>query len=62
LNPAAAAFAAHAERHSVQFRLNTTIERLMQTPVESPVDLLSGRKPEIDTAELAMTRYDHRFG
>jgi D-amino-acid dehydrogenase len=25
-------------------------------------DLLSGRKPEIDTAELAMSRYDHRFG
>jgi D-amino-acid dehydrogenase len=25
-------------------------------------DLLSGRKPEIDAAELAMTRYDHRFG
>jgi D-amino-acid dehydrogenase len=25
-------------------------------------DLLSGRKPEIDTAELALTRYDHRFG
>jgi D-amino-acid dehydrogenase len=25
-------------------------------------DLLSGRKPEIDTAELAMTRYENRFG
>lgn len=25
-------------------------------------DLLSGRKPEIDAAELAITRYDHRFG
>jgi D-amino-acid dehydrogenase len=25
-------------------------------------DLLSGRKPEIDTAELAMSRYEHRFG
>ena len=25
-------------------------------------DLLSGRKPEIDAAELAMTRYDNRFG
>ncbi len=25
-------------------------------------DLLSGRKPEIDTAELALTRYEHRFG
>jgi D-amino-acid dehydrogenase len=25
-------------------------------------DLLSGRKPEVDTAELALTRYDHRFG
>ena len=25
-------------------------------------DLLSGRKPEIDTAELAITRYDTRFG
>jgi D-amino-acid dehydrogenase len=25
-------------------------------------DLLSGRKPEIDTSELAMTRYDDRFG
>ena len=25
-------------------------------------DLLSGRKPEIDTTELALTRYDHRFG
>ncbi len=25
-------------------------------------DLLSGRKPEIDTADLALTRYDHRFG
>ena len=46
----------------MQFRLNTTIERPMQNPLESPVDLLSGRKPEIDTAELAMTRYDHRFG
>jgi D-amino-acid dehydrogenase len=25
-------------------------------------DLLSGRKPDIDTAELAISRYDHRFG
>jgi len=25
-------------------------------------DLLSGRKPEIDTTELAMSRYDDRFG
>jgi D-amino-acid dehydrogenase len=25
-------------------------------------DLLSGRKPEIDTAELAVTRYESRFG
>jgi D-amino-acid dehydrogenase len=25
-------------------------------------DLLSGRKPDIDAAELAMTRYDNRFG
>jgi D-amino-acid dehydrogenase len=25
-------------------------------------DLLSGRKPEIDTAELALTRYEDRFG
>jgi D-amino-acid dehydrogenase len=25
-------------------------------------DLLSGRKPDIDTSELALTRYDHRFG
>ena len=25
-------------------------------------DLLSGRKPDIDTTELAMSRYDHRFG
>ena len=25
-------------------------------------DLLSGRKPEIDTSELALSRYDHRFG
>jgi D-amino-acid dehydrogenase len=25
-------------------------------------DLLSGRKPEIDTAELALSRYDNRFG
>ncbi len=25
-------------------------------------DLLSGRKPEIDTAELALTRYESRFG
>jgi D-amino-acid dehydrogenase len=25
-------------------------------------DLLSGRKPEIDTAELAITRYEKRFG
>jgi D-amino-acid dehydrogenase len=25
-------------------------------------DLLSGRKPEIDTTELALSRYDHRFG
>ncbi|MDP1584196.1 MAG: D-amino acid dehydrogenase [Bradyrhizobium sp.] len=25
-------------------------------------DLLSGRKPDIDAAELGLTRYDHRFG
>jgi len=25
-------------------------------------DLLSGRKPDIDTSELVLTRYDHRFG
>jgi len=25
-------------------------------------DLLSGRKPEIDTSELAMARYEKRFG
>jgi D-amino-acid dehydrogenase len=25
-------------------------------------DLLSGRKPDIDTSELAISRYDHRFG
>jgi D-amino-acid dehydrogenase len=25
-------------------------------------DMLSGRKPDIDTSELAITRYDHRFG
>jgi D-amino-acid dehydrogenase len=25
-------------------------------------DLLSGRKPDIDTSELAITRYDNRFG
>jgi D-amino-acid dehydrogenase len=25
-------------------------------------DLLSGRKPDIDTSELALTRYEHRFG
>jgi D-amino-acid dehydrogenase len=25
-------------------------------------DLLSGRKPEIDTSELSIARYDHRFG
>jgi D-amino-acid dehydrogenase len=25
-------------------------------------DLLSGLKPEIDTSELAMSRYDDRFG
>jgi D-amino-acid dehydrogenase len=25
-------------------------------------DLLSGRKPDIDTKELAISRYDHRFG
>jgi D-amino-acid dehydrogenase len=25
-------------------------------------DVLSGRKPDIDTAELALSRYDHRFG
>ena len=25
-------------------------------------DLLSGRKPDIDAAELSVTRYDHRFG
>jgi D-amino-acid dehydrogenase len=25
-------------------------------------DLLSGRKPDIDTTDLALSRYDHRFG
>ena len=25
-------------------------------------DLLSGRKPEIETAELALARYEDRFG
>jgi D-amino-acid dehydrogenase len=25
-------------------------------------DMLSGRKPDIDASELAITRYDHRFG
>jgi D-amino-acid dehydrogenase len=25
-------------------------------------DMLSGRKPDIDTRELAMSRYEHRFG
>jgi D-amino-acid dehydrogenase len=25
-------------------------------------DLLSGKKPDIDTAELALSRFDHRFG
>ena len=25
-------------------------------------DMLSGRKPDIDVKELALTRYDHRFG
>jgi D-amino-acid dehydrogenase len=25
-------------------------------------DLLSGKKPEIDTRELALSRYQHRFG
>jgi D-amino-acid dehydrogenase len=25
-------------------------------------DLLSGRKPDIDTAELALARYENRFG
>jgi D-amino-acid dehydrogenase len=25
-------------------------------------DLLSGKEPDIDTAELALSRYDHRFG
>ncbi|MFO1110143.1 MAG: D-amino acid dehydrogenase [Bradyrhizobium sp.] len=25
-------------------------------------DLLSGRKPDVDTGELAMSRYEHRFG
>ena len=25
-------------------------------------DMLSGRKPDIDASELALTRYDHRFG
>jgi len=25
-------------------------------------DMLSGRKPDIDTSELALSRYDHRFG
>jgi D-amino-acid dehydrogenase len=24
-------------------------------------DLLSGRKPEVDIGELAMSRYQHRF-
>ena len=32
--------------------------------VTSPVlaDVLSGRKPAIDIAELAMSRYEQRFG
>jgi D-amino-acid dehydrogenase len=25
-------------------------------------DMLSGRKPDIDTRELGMSRYEHRFG
>jgi D-amino-acid dehydrogenase len=25
-------------------------------------DMLSGRKPDVDTSELAISRYDHRFG
>ena len=25
-------------------------------------DMLSGKKPEIDTSELTVARYDHRFG
>jgi hypothetical protein len=25
-------------------------------------DLLNGRKPEVDIGELAMSRYEHRFG
>jgi D-amino-acid dehydrogenase len=25
-------------------------------------DMLSGRKPDIDAGELAMSRYDYRFG
>jgi D-amino-acid dehydrogenase len=25
-------------------------------------DLLSGRKPDIDTKELSISRYEHRFG
>jgi D-amino-acid dehydrogenase len=25
-------------------------------------DMLSGRKPDIDTSELSMSRYEHRFG
>ena len=25
-------------------------------------DMLSGKQPEIDTSELTVDRYDHRFG
>jgi len=25
-------------------------------------DMLSGRKPDIDTSVLALSRYEHRFG
>jgi D-amino-acid dehydrogenase len=25
-------------------------------------DILSGRKPDIDTSELSIVRYEHRFG
>ena len=25
-------------------------------------DMISGKQPEIDTKELSITRYDHRFG
>jgi D-amino-acid dehydrogenase len=45
--------------------LNTGHGRLLDHGVRfgsALADLLSGRKPEIDTAELVLTRYDHRFG